>query len=188
MRAFLPVAVAAVALVFTATGLRALAGDDEEKCPLDKLPAKVVAAVKAKWPKGEMVSASKETEDKKTTYEVKVKNGDVTVEATLTEDGTITETETPMAVKDLPKAVADALAAKYPKGTVDHAVELTQGDKKAYEVVVTTAEKKTMEVTIGADGKIIEEEEKGKEEEEKEKGGDKEKGMGEEGMGGGDKK
>jgi hypothetical protein len=189
MRAFLPVAVAAFALVFTATGLRALAGEDEEKCPLDKLPAKVVAAVKAKWPKGELVSASKwkdPADEKKTDYEVKVKNGDATVEATLTEDGKITETEATIAAKDLPKAVSDAISAKYAKSTVGRAVEITAGDKKSYEVVVTTADKKTIEMTIAADGKIVEEEEAGKEEEEK--GGDKEKGMGEGGMGGGDMK
>ena len=179
MRAFLPFVVAALAFTFTVAAPRAFA-EDEEKCPLDKLPAKVVEAVKAKWPKGEMVSASKETEGGKTSYEVKVKTGDVTVEATLTEEGTITEVEAPMAVKDLPKVVAEALATKYPKGTVEKAIEITAGEKKAYEVVVTTAEKKTMEVTVGADGKITEEEEAGKEE-----GGDKEKGKGDEGMGGG---
>jgi uncharacterized membrane protein YkoI len=175
MRAFLPLALAVLTLALAAGATRAF-GEDEENCPLDKLPAKVTAAVTAQWPKGTIVSATKETEKGVTTYEVKVKDGDRVVEATVSEEGKILETEAAIAAKDLPKAVTDALAAKYPKSEIRHATEITAAEVKSYEVVLVTAEKKTMEVTLDAKGAILEEEEAGKGE-----GGDKEAGG--EGMG-----
>src|ERR1700676_2820543 len=46
------------------------AGAQEEKAPLDKLPKAVSGAVKKRFPKAEMASASKETEDGKTVFDV----------------------------------------------------------------------------------------------------------------------
>src|SRR5262245_17095729 len=107
MRLACSLALAALALVVAAPLRAVRAEGDEEQCPLDKLPAKVTAAVKAKWPKGEMLSATKETEKGKTLYEVKVKDGESKIEAVLTEDGVFTEIEATIPVKDLPKAVTD---------------------------------------------------------------------------------
>ena len=49
---------------------------DEEKVPLDKLPKAVVEAVKEKFPKAELVSASKEDENGKTVFEVSIKRSE----------------------------------------------------------------------------------------------------------------
>jgi hypothetical protein len=46
---------------------------DEEKIDLDKLPAKVTAAVKEKFKGAELISASKEKEDNKVLFEVRLK-------------------------------------------------------------------------------------------------------------------
>jgi hypothetical protein len=153
-------ALSAVALAALATGVRA--EDGEENVPLDKLPAKVVEAVKAKWPKGEMLSASKETEDGKTFFEVRLKDGDAKLEVILTEAGVIDTVEKAIAAKDLPKKVADAIAAKYPKSTTDRAEELTHEGKTTYEVLLTLEDKSRVEVSLDPDGKVLEEEKKGK--------------------------
>ena len=141
---------------------------DEEKIPLDKLPKAVLDAVKAKFPKAELVSAEKETEDGKTVYEVAIKEGKTTAEIKLSEDGKILEIEREVDVKDLPKAIKDALEAKYPKAKHTGAEESIQGDKKNYEVALTTADGKTLKVTLDGAGKILETEEVKKEEKKKE--------------------
>ena len=140
------------------SGLASVARADEEKIPLDKVPAKVMKSVKDKFPKAMITGAAKEVEDGKTTYEVSLKNGEFGIDVSLKEDGTILEIEKAIPVKDLPKAVADALKAKYPKGTIKTAEELTSGATISYEVVVELEGKKPFEVVLDPTGKILKDE------------------------------
>lgn len=103
-------------IVVLALAVPAVVGD-EEKVPLDKLPQKIVDAVKAKFPDAKLVSAEKEKENNEIVYEVAIKNKDQKIEVTLKEDGTIIEIEKQIDAKDLPKVVSDALESKYPKAT-----------------------------------------------------------------------
>jgi uncharacterized membrane protein YkoI len=153
---------------------------DEENVPLDKVPKPVVETVKKRFPKAELVSASKEDEDGKTVYEVQIKDGGTKLDVTVTPEGTLLVIEKEIAAKDLPKAVTDALDAKYPKATFKVVEEITKvKDGKDqpvyYEVLLVTADKKTFEVELAADGKIIATEEKKEKKEEKkeEKKGEK---------------
>jgi uncharacterized membrane protein YkoI len=153
MRRILAYVAASVSLMFIAAlVLRA----DEEKIALDKLPKAVKDALKEKYPDAELVSAEKETEKGKTHYEVVIKNKKQELEVILTEEGKIVAVEKQIDVKDLPKAVTDALDAKYPKATIKKAEEVTKGDKVTYEVAIETADKKKMEVEFDPKGKIIE--------------------------------
>ncbi len=141
---------------------------DEEKVPLDKLPKAVVEAVKAKFPKAKLVSAEKEKEDGKTVYELAIKNNGQSIEVTLTPDGKIVEIEKQIAAKDLPKAVADALEAKYPKATykmIEEVIKVKDDKDKLeyYEVLLVTAQNKKVEVSVAPDGKITKTEDKSKE-------------------------
>jgi hypothetical protein len=149
--------VACVVVALIAVPLRA----DEENVPLDKLPAKVAEAVKARFPKAELVSAQKEVEDGKTLFEVAILNEGHNMEITAKEDGTIVEVEKQIAAKDLPKAVADALDAKYPKADIKKVEEITVGTTVSYELLLVAADKKRLEVKFDKDGKVIELEEKG---------------------------
>jgi uncharacterized membrane protein YkoI len=148
---------------------------DEEKVPVDKLPKKVVDAVKAKYPDAELVKASKEKEDGKVLYEVNVKNKGQKIDVTFTEDGKFVSEEKEIAAKDLPKEVSAALEGKYPKAEIKRAEDVTEGEKKYFEILLVTADKKTMEVQIDAKGKILKEEKKEpkKKEEKKEEKKDK---------------
>jgi hypothetical protein len=148
-----------MALVVLALPEMAALGD-EEKVPLDKVPAKVLAAVKDKFAGAEPTGAVKITENGKFTFEVSFKYKDLKYEATLKEDGTMLEWEKEVAAKDLPEAVTKALEAKYPKATYESMVVVTKiEDKKErlshYEVVVLTADKKKKEVEISPDGKFL---------------------------------
>lgn len=141
---------------------------DEEKIALDQLPAKVKAAIKAKFPDAELISAEKEKEDGKTLYEVAIKHKGRTIEATVAEDGKIVEIEKEIATKDLPKVIVDALEKKYPKAAVTKAEEITADDKMKYELLIT-AGGKTLEVSFDAQGKFLKEEDKSNEKKEEKK-------------------
>jgi hypothetical protein len=139
---------------------------DEEKVPLDKLPAKVKEAVKAKFPDAELVSAEKEKKDGKVAYEVNIKNQGQTIEVTVGEDGKIVSIEKEITVKDLPKPVAEAFEKKYPKATVSKVEEVTEGEKTKFELLIMFGTKK-LEVCFDPTGKFLEEEDKSKEKDEK---------------------
>jgi uncharacterized membrane protein YkoI len=141
---------------------------DEEKVPLDKLPRAVSAAVKKRFPAAEVVSASKETEDGKTVFEVAIKDKGQKMDVSLTPEGAITEIEKTIAETDLPKAAAAALKNKYAGATyktIEAIIHVKDGKETLdyYEVLLTTADKKKWEVCVTAAGEIKKTEDKSKE-------------------------
>lgn len=132
---------------------------DDEKVPLDKVPSPVIDAVKKRFPKSEIVGAEKETENGKVTYEINLKDNGQNIDVILSAEGSIQTIEKEIAVKDLPKVVAEALAAKYPKAICKKYEEVykVKDGKEAleyYEVLLDTENKKDIEVEITPDGKI----------------------------------
>jgi hypothetical protein len=153
-----------IAVLSVALPLRA----DEEAVPLDKLPRVVVDAVKKRFPEAELVRAEKETEDGKTLFEVVIKNKGQSIEVTTTPEGVITEIEKQIEAKDLPKVVSAALEAKYPRATyqmIEEVIQVKDGKEtlEYYEVLLVTAEKKKLEVSVTPEGKFTKEEDKSKE-------------------------
>jgi uncharacterized membrane protein YkoI len=138
----------------------ALARADEEKVPLDKVPKAVLDAVKAKFEGAELKSASTEKEGDKVIYEITLKHQGHSIDVSLTADGKIVSIEKTIERKDLPKPVAEALDAKYPKATIKLVEEVTEGDKVNYEVLLVTADKKEVEVVFDPSGKVVKEEKK----------------------------
>lgn len=132
---------------------------DEEKVPLDKLPQNVLDAVKARFPKANLIGAEKETEDGKTVFEVAIKDKDQSIDVSLI-DGKIVEIEKQIAAADLPKAAAAAVDAKYPKAklkVIEEVVKVKDGNEKLeyYEVHLVNAEGNSIEIQIAASGKIL---------------------------------
>ena len=157
MRAFLAV----LALGFGLSTLRA----DEVKVELKDVPKAVLETVKKRFPKAELIEAAKETDGTKVEFEVSLKDGETKYDVMLTPDGKITLIEKTIALKDLPKAVVEAIEKAYPKATHTLAEEMTKViDGKEvlsyYEVRLTTADKKLLEVEVSPEGKIIKFEDK----------------------------
>jgi hypothetical protein len=158
-----------------ALGTAALADEKdkkEEKITADKLPKAVAAAVKEYFPDAEFTSITKETEGTKVVYDIELKEKGKKHEMDIQEDGTVLEIEDEVAAADLPAAVSKALEAKYPKATLKDAMavnKMTGKEKKLlhYELTITTAEKKSVEVLISPDGKEVKEEAEEKKEEKK---------------------
>lgn len=166
LRTSLGAAALAVALAVLAAPARA---DNK-----DELPKKVADALKAKFPKAEIRKWTKETEDGKAVYDIEFKQGDRNFEADIFEDGTIHNWERAIAAKDLPKAVTEAVEKKYPKATLKEVMEVNDvKDGKdvlhGYEIVLETAAKKEVEVTVAPDGKILEDSTDDKKKDEKKK-------------------
>lgn len=160
MRTTLRLAALAAVALLTAAGGRA----DDEKVPLDKLPKAVAEAVKAMFPKAELKEAEKGTTDGKTKYEIKIQDGTSAIELNVTDAGVITDYEKAITLKDLPKAVADTVAAKHPGKTPKVVEEFyTVKDGKgtlAYYEVLFEIDGKDVELEILPDGKPKPEEKK----------------------------
>jgi len=146
---------------FLAAGALALADEKDEKIPLEKVPAAVTAAVKAKYPKAELVSAELGDQDGKKVYEIALKSGVKKWEASFTPEGKFVSSEESVAAADLPTKVKEAFDAKYPKAKVVSMEKETTGEgdgaKVVYEIVIET-DKGKIEVQFSPDGKLIAEE------------------------------
>ncbi len=148
-----------MATVVVVAGLVRAGDEGEEKVPLDKLPKAVSEAVMKKFPKAKMISASKEKEKDKIVYEVQIKNEGYSMDVTVSAEGKILLVEKEIPVKELPKVITDAVETKYPKSTITSAEEISKDDKiTKYEMVITTADKKKLEVSFDPKGKFLEEE------------------------------
>jgi hypothetical protein len=155
----LSILAATLSYVASAATLRA----DEEKVPLDKLPAAVADAVKKRFPKADLIKATKETEDGKTEYEVSISDAGAKMDVTVDPAGIISAIEKSIAVTDLPKAVRSALDGKYASATyrkAEQIIKLQRGKEtlECYEVIVEKADKSKVAVQVEADGKIKKEE------------------------------
>ncbi len=131
---------------------------EDEKVALKDVPKAAVDAVKAKFPGAELRDeAEKEVEKGQTSYEISLKHLGKKITVEVNADGKINEIETEVAVADLPKAVVDAIAKKHPGGVLKKAEEIVEyedgEEEKAFEVVVAVGGK-SLEVTVGPDGKI----------------------------------
>ena len=82
----------------------------------------------------------------------------------LTPEGKITAIEKVIKAEDLPRAVADTLKTKYGQATIKAAEQISDADDKitAYEVQIVKADKKELEVKLDPEGKVLNEEKKGK--------------------------
>ena len=158
-------------LAVAVIALTAFVRAGEEKIDLDKVPKPVMEAVKAKFPDAKLTGASKETEGDKTVYEVAFTFKDHKYEVECTPEGKFIAIDKQIEAKDLPKAVAKTLEEKFPKATYNIIEEVTKDDKIAeYEVELTTADKKGIEVVLDPAGKVLKEEKKeAKKEEPKDK-------------------
>src|SRR5262245_34280924 len=164
--------------VFTVvlTGLLALGSvvhaqdkKDKDKLDLDKIPKKVMDTLKAKFPKAEIHKWTMEKEGDDVIYDIEFKQGKQKFEADIKEDGTLLNWEKEIEAKDLPEAVKKTLDKRYPKATLKEIMEITEVKNKkevleGYEIVLETADKKEVEITIAPDGKVLEDSGEKKEE------------------------
>jgi hypothetical protein len=148
------------ALAALALGFGAWA-DEDEKVPLDKVPAAVKDAVKAKYPKAEIVSAEKGDADGTKVFELKLKEGTKEWEVAFTPDGKFHSSEEPLKESELPAKVKDGFQKKYGDAKILSVEKETTGEgekaKVVFEIVFQKGTEK-FEASFDPDGKFIEEE------------------------------
>src|SRR5260370_22582744 len=152
--------VSLLALLLITAGAQS-GGTKEEKITADKLPKKVMDAVKSWFPEPKFTSLTKETTDGKVVYDLEFKYKDRKYEMDIKEDGTVLEIEKEVAVNDLPQAASNALKAKYAKSKIKEAMEVNLVSGKDlkldhYEVILVMAEGKTRDATVTQDGEKAE--------------------------------
>lgn len=156
--------------------------EKETKVALDQVPKAALDAVKEEFPGAKLTAAESAEDDGETYFEIELTHEGHSIDVSVSEDGTIEEVEKEIAVADLPKAVTDAIQAKYPQAKIEEAEELTEyeeeeesdddqkgsddADEKddadeedgevSYEVEIVTADGKSLELEVSADGKEVE--------------------------------
>jgi len=133
----------------------------QEKVDASKLPPKVAEALKARFPGATITQVTKETENGEVIYDIEMTKDGKKHEMDCKEDGTLVDIQNEIAVQDLPAAAVNAIKAKYPNSTIKEVGEiLVVKDKKEtrdhFEVIIDTADKKEVELTVSLDGTKIE--------------------------------
>ena len=133
----------------------------QDKPDVSQVPKNVMDTLKAKFPKAVIDKWTKEKEGEVVIYDFEFKQEGRKFEADIKEDGTIHNWEKAIEAKDLPEAVTKALDQKYPKATRKEIMQITavtdgKDALEGYEIVLETADKKEVEVTVAPDGKILE--------------------------------
>lgn len=136
--------------------------EKKAKAPVGKIPEKVMSALNAKFPKARVQKWTKETEDNIAVYDFELIQDGRKFEADIREDGSIHNWEEQITVKDLPQAVRRTVTSKYPKASIKETMRITavkagKDVLEGYEVVLQTPDKRTVEVTVAPNGKILEE-------------------------------
>ena len=137
-------------------------------------PAAVTAAFKAKFPTVQKAKWDMEEEGE---WEAEFKSGGKEMTANFKSDGAWVETETEVEASALPKAVKDAVAAKFAGYKTEEATKVeTPEQPAAYEVELEKGET-TVDAVFSADGTLLSQKAE-KEEDDKDEGKDKSKGKG----------
>src|SRR5262245_59339999 len=89
-----------------------------DKIDLDKVPEKIMSAIKGRFPAAELKSVEKEVENGKVVFDVELTEKGRKYEMDIIEDGTVVEIEKEVALKDFPAEGPKAIDAKYPKATI----------------------------------------------------------------------
>lgn len=111
-------------------------------------------AFKKAYPNAKITNVTSEKEDGKTTYELETVDGTAKRNVIYTPEGKLVATEDGITAAQLPKVVADAVAKKYPKGTLSEIEKVkSAAGVISYEMVVKDGGKETT-VEVDEKGKI----------------------------------
>jgi len=148
-------------LILALTGLAApaLGGN----VPLHQVPKPVLDAVRARFKDARITGADRDREGGNWVYEVSIKHQGKNIDVTLTPEGAILVIKREIAATDLPEPAARALADKYPGATyqgVEEVIKVQGGHEELayYEIDLVTARRRTLEVRVSVDGRLLKEE------------------------------
>ena len=151
-----------IAVTTLALLILAVAAPAGERVRLSTVPQAVLEAVRTRFKNARLTGADKEIRDGSAVYEIAIKHAGRGIDVTLTPAGAILLIKKEIVAKDLPEPVTRALEAAYPGATYKELEEVvtvdgTREQLAHYEVSLVTEQRRTVEVQVGADGKIVRE-------------------------------
>jgi hypothetical protein len=160
--------------VFLVAGIttQVIAGD--KKITKRDVPAEVLKAFEAAFPKVEVNAYLTESEDSTTFYEFETVEGTIKRDILYKADGTLVEVEEILTPETVPIEIAKAVTTNMHKAQILGGEKTTKGSEITYEIKIK-AGKKTGKVVLSADGKIIKKEMKKAKKEKKEENEEEEK-------------
>ncbi len=125
------------------------------------LPKKVMNSFNARFPQALITQQTREMEEGKEVYDIEFTQAGIKFEADLFADGSISNWEREVTVKELPAAVRKAAEQRYPGATLREIMSVTgvkvgKETLEGYEILLVATDKKEYEVTISPDGKVLE--------------------------------
>jgi hypothetical protein len=144
--------------------LAVLSGEKKNKPKGDEMPKSVMATLKARFPKAQIVKWGREKEGGIVVYDIEFEQEGRKFEADVGEDGGIHNWEREIPAEDLPEAVMKTVQRQYPGFEPREVMEVTgvkkgKDELEGYEVVLETADEKTIEIMVTPEGAIVEEDE-----------------------------
>jgi hypothetical protein len=133
----------------------------EQPIERSAVPAPVMQAVSAKYPKATVTQTLVETEKDRTLYEVRTSNGGAEVDLKFDETGKLLAEEQPVATKAMPKAVRTAFTESQFKDwkiqRIEKVKNLESPNHSGFELIVEK-DGKSKELLFSSQGKLLEEE------------------------------
>ncbi|MBS0264734.1 MAG: hypothetical protein JSS02_22555 [Planctomycetes bacterium] len=147
-------------VVAASAGIMAQAASaDVKQITPEQVPAKVAAAVKAKWPKAKIKNAAVNTEKDATLYNLDLVETSGKKQkkwgASLTPDGKIDEIQEPVKLSEVPKPVLAALMKRYPAAKNPKVDKVTEGEGKDAKVMYEF--RFGTQTRLDAEGKVLDE-------------------------------
>ena len=121
-------------------------------------PEPVAQSVAKELPGAMIKSCKAENEEGREQFEVKVEQAGQKIELDVAPDGRILQTETVIALADVPAKVMAAFSAKYPGSKSTRAEKQVRPGKGTFYEIKFDAQPKAREVTFAEDGTFIAEE------------------------------
>jgi hypothetical protein len=150
-----------VIISVSALVLQGFANTPQEQTVRKKdVPKPILEAFQKAYPKATIKGFSRETDQGQLVYEVESSEEKVNRDITYTPDGTVVSIEETLPVDQLPSAVRSSLEKEFPKAKISKAEKITKGSTTHYEFLFRLGKKKTQEIVLDSDGKIVKTEKK----------------------------
>ncbi len=125
----------------------------DKKITKKDVPAAVLKAFEAAYPKAKVNNYGTEVEKGVTFYELETVEGKIKRDLLYKADGTLAELEEILTPSMVPDAIAKSVKAEFPKGKIVSGERTTQGSAVTFAIVVVNGKEK-VSVNLSADGKI----------------------------------
>jgi hypothetical protein len=117
----------------------------------EQVPANIISAFQNKFPNAKDVEWEMDNSD----FEVNFEIGEVEWSAKYDPSGKLVETENEIKVSQLPQNVRQSIESEYPNCKIEEAEQATLADNSVVYEVEVEKDKKTYEVQVSTDGKIL---------------------------------